>query len=113
MARTLIQIRQQIEKLEREAESVRDKEIAGVIARIKKAIGFYGLTPNDLFEGNTKKMGRPEDVAGPSTRKAAKKQAVARFKDPASGKTWTGHGKRPGWFVKAIEEGKSTEELAL
>ena len=113
MARTLVQIRKQIENLEKEAESVRKIEVDGVIARIKKAIDFYGLTEQDLFEAQAKKMGRPKGVAGAAVKKVAKKKAVAKFKDPASDKTWTGHGKRPGWFLQAIESGKKAEDLAV
>lgn len=113
MTRTLAQIRQQIEKLEREAENVRDKEVAGVIGRIKQAIAFYGLTPQDLFEVHAKRTGRPKALADVAADKATRKKAAAKYKDPASARTWTGHGKRPGWFVHAIEEGKTIEDLAV
>ena len=114
MARTLVQIRQQIEKLEQEAESVKTKEIAGVVGRIREAIDFYGLTVEDLFGTKDKKAGRPKGVAGVAVKSgASKKAAVARFKDPNSDKTWTGHGKRPGWFVEAVASGKSSEDLAI
>jgi DNA-binding protein H-NS len=46
--------------------------------------------------------------------KVAKKTAsVIKFKDPVSGKTWTGNGTRPGWYLKAIEDGKTPEDLAV
>ena len=35
------------------------------------------------------------------------------MKDKETGKTWTGHGKRPGWFVKATEGGTKAEEMAV
>ena len=113
MARTLVQIRQTIESLEEEAEGLRESETAGVIARIKVAIDVYGLTHQDLFEAKAKKMGRPKKVADVAAKKPAKKKAAAKFKDPTSDKTWTGHGKRPGWFVAAIEAGTKAEELAV
>ena len=113
MARTLVQIKQAIESLEKEAERIRDSETAGVIARIKTAIDFYKLTPKDLFGAETKKVGRPKKVADVAAKKPAKKKAAAKFKDPTSDKTWTGHGKRPGWFVAAIEAGTKAEELAV
>lgn len=113
MARTLIQIKQQIESLEKEAERVKDGEIADVIARIKKAIDFYELTPKDLFDTSAKKMGRPKKVVSGAAKKQPKNKATAKYQDPASGKTWTGHGKRPGWFLQAIEGGKTAENLAV
>lgn len=113
MARTLVQIRQQIEKLEKEADSVRDKEVAGVIARMKQAITFYGLTVKDLFGDKAKVAGRPTSATRTAGKKAAKKKVAAKYKDPNSDKTWTGHGKRPGWFVQAMEGGKKAEDLAI
>lgn len=114
MARTLAQVRQQIEVLEKEAVSIKTKEIEGVVGRIREAIEFYGLTVEDLFETKAKKLGRPKLTAGVAVKKGAKKKvALAKFKDPASDKTWTGHGKRPGWFVDAIASGKTSEDLAI
>lgn len=114
MARTLVQIRQQIEKLEQEAKSVKAKEVAGVVGRIREAIDFYGLTAEDLFGTKAKKVGRPKGVAKVAVKSPTnKKPAQAKFKDLNSDKTWTGHGKRPGWFVDAIASGKSAEDMAI
>lgn len=110
MARTLVQIQQQIDKLQQEAENVRAKEVAGVIERVKAAIAFYSLTPSDLFATRGGLSGRPKKAL---TKKAKKAPSKAKYKDKETGKTWTGHGKRPGWFVKAIEGGMKAEEMAV
>ena len=36
----------------------------------------------------------------------AKKPSVPKYRDPKSGKTWTGHGKAPSWIVAAQKAGK-------
>ncbi len=114
MARTLAVIQQQIEKLQKEAEAVKAKEVAGVIQRIKLAIASYGLKPNDLFATKGRPPGRPKKVGAPKVRKAKKKSAsVIKFRDEASGKTWSGHGKRPNWYIQAIAAGKKPEDLAV
>jgi DNA-binding protein H-NS len=110
MPRTLVQIKNQIEQLEKEAEEVRTREVAGVIQRIKTAIEFYDLTANDLF-GPGRKTAESSNKVAP--KKAKKQPTPPKYRDPATGKTWTGHGKRPGWFVQAIESGKNPEDLAL
>jgi DNA-binding protein H-NS len=55
-------------------------------------------------------------VAKKASRKAkakrARKSPVAKYKDAASGKTWSGRGRKPGWFVSALAEGKSLESMA-
>lgn len=112
MARTLVQIKKQIQSLEKEAEQVRAKEVAGVIQRIKAAIDFYGLTTADLFAAAGKAAAKGKKIAAKAT-KMKKSPAPAKYKDKDTGKTWTGHGKRPGWFVKAIEAGVTAEEMAV
>jgi DNA-binding protein H-NS len=114
MKRTLVQIRKQIESLEKEAKSIHDKEVAGVIARIKEAISFYGLSSKDLFGPDEKKTASIKRGASKLPRKVtARKPAIPKFRDESSGNTWTGHGRRPGWFVEAIASGKPPEELAV
>jgi DNA-binding protein H-NS len=44
--------------------------------------------------------------------KRGRKSPVAKYKDSASGKTWSGRGRKPGWFVSALAEGKSLESMA-
>ena len=113
MARTLAQIQKQIDQLEREAEQVREKEVANVIERIRAAIDFYGLKAKDLFgparrtavEGSNK-------AAVKKLKKPKKRPTPPKYREPITGKTWTGHGKRPGWFVQAIENGKKAEDMA-
>lgn len=114
MARTLVQIQREMEKLQVEAERVRASEVAEVIAKIQTAIDFYGITAADLFGTKGKAVAKAKRKYTRSAKSAqAKTPAQPKYKDPESGRTWTGHGKRPGWFVKAIEGGKKAEELAI
>lgn len=116
MAKTLTQLNAQIAKLQKEAQTLMAKEVAGVVERIKVAIRHYGLTATDLgFPGRTTKtMKVVEKGAAKKTRKKAgrKHAGVVRYRDEA-GNTWTGHGRRPKWFVAALESGKTTESLAV
>jgi DNA-binding protein H-NS len=36
-----------------------------------------------------------------------------KFMDAHTGKKWSGHGRRPDWYIKAIESGKTPEELSI
>ena len=114
MARTLVQIQREMEKLEKEAERVRAAEVAEVIGKIKRAIDFYGITAADLFGTKTRAVATAKRKYTRGAKAApSKKPAQPKYKDPESGRTWTGHGKRPGWFVKALEGGKKAEELLI
>ena len=99
---TYADLQRQIADLQAHAEDVKRQEVAGVVARIREAIGVYGLTPDDLFG----------PVRQPKARKAAPASAAPKYKDPETGKTWTGVGKRPKWFVAAVEAGADPQTLA-
>jgi DNA-binding protein H-NS len=111
MAKTLAQIQKQIEALQREAKALRDKEVAGVVARIQDAIKHYELTPADLF--GTKAVPAKKTRAKAVKDSAAKKAPrPAKYRDEA-GNTWSGQGKRPNWFKAALAAGKSAESLEI
>ena len=116
MAKTIAQVKAQIERLQKEADALKEKEVAGVVARMKVAIEHYGLTAADLgFSVQVAKTVKPvgKVVAKKARKKAAKKASgVIRFCDEA-GHTWTGHGKRPNWYLAAIKAGKTPESLAV
>jgi DNA-binding protein H-NS len=127
MAKSLAQVNAQIAQLQKEADALKAKEVAGVVSRIKDAIAIYGLTSADLFDdvvtivkpvirqkravAVTQPAAQP--VASKKASKAAAKKPVSqiKYRDDA-GHTWTGHGKRPNWFKAAIEAGKKPEDLA-
>lgn len=116
MARTLEQVNAEIAKLQREAEALKAKEVAGVIARIQEAIAYYELTVEDLFAPGKPRAAR-KAAAKPAPAKTRQKSAtksagVVRFKDE-NGNTWTGHGKRPRWFVAALKAGRTPQDLEV
>ena len=111
MAKTYADIQKEITALQKAAESLRQKEIAGVIDRIKVAIATYQLSAADLGLGG-KAAAAPKAAKTRKRKAAANKPApVAMYKDPDSAKTWSGRGRRPDWFTKALAAGKKAEEL--
>ena len=117
MAKTYAQIVHQIDTLSREAEKLKQKEVDGVIKRIREAISVYGLTAGDLgfrsSGGAAAKRRAANGTAKPKTRRAAKKAARAvRFKDE-TGNTWGGRGPRPRWLRDALAAGKKLEDFAV
>ncbi len=142
--KTLAQIQAQIDKLNREAEAIRAKQVAAVVQRIKGEIAEFGLTAEDLGLGATrgpvrksrsagakgnapavkepktkarKKTATQEKTTRPSKRAtsvkaSAKSRGAIKYADD-HGHTWTGVGKRPGWFLAALEAGKTAEQLLV
>jgi DNA-binding protein H-NS len=115
---TLKDLEAQIATLQAQAKDLRRTETADVIAKIKEAIDYYGLTAQDL--GLAARRGRKPGVpAAPTRAKTAKKSkgarqvfGVAKYTNGA-GKTWTGRGKRPQWYVDALASGKSAEDMLI
>lgn len=114
MSKTYAQVVKQIESLRKEAESLRKKEIDGVVARIKEAISFYNLSAADLGLGVRAKGPKAAAKPGPRKRGAGKSRgpAVVKFRDEA-GNTWGGRGPRPRWLREALSNGKSLNDFAV
>jgi DNA-binding protein H-NS len=97
----------EIQKLEQRAADLRKSELPGVIQRIKEAIEAYGLTAADLgLGGGGGGIGAAPRAAAPArgaraggASKGTLQTGVAKYRDPKSGKTWTGRGKPPLWIV--------------
>lgn len=109
MADRLTSIRKQIAALqEREAKLVkaRNKE---VIETVRALIAKHGLTAEDigLEAASPVTVGRGRRrSAATATRKGAAAVGVPKYRDPKSGKTWTGRGKPPSWIAKARDRTK-------
>jgi DNA-binding protein H-NS len=99
------ELRQQAEALLREAEEARKHELAAVIADIKGKIAEFGLTAGDLgFHGRGAAGARGRDGRG---------SAAPKYRDPASGSTWSGRGRKPRWLEAAIKNGQSAEHFLI
>ena len=107
---------QQSEALRRQAEDLKRTEIPGVVARMKEAIAYYGLTARDLGFGapGSSKV----ESTKPPKKKAAKKApqgkrpGTIKYRD-AAGNAWTGVGRKPNWFVAALAAGATPESLRV
>jgi DNA-binding protein H-NS len=98
---TYAKITREIAALQAQADAIKKKEVDGVVARIKEAIAAYGLTARDLG-------------LNPSSSRATKvgRGGAVRYSD-GQGNTWSGHGRRPKWFLDAVAAGKSPQELQV
>ena len=77
----------QIEKLTRQAEAAREKEVQGVVAQIHAVMAEFGITAADI------------GIKEPRTKRKNNAAPVAKFRDPETGATWTGRGRAPAWIA--------------
>ena len=78
----------QRDALEQQIHEARKREIADAVATVRATIQEYGLTQGDVFPA-----GRAR-----STSAAKGNKVAAKYRDPATGATWTGRGKAPRWI---------------
>ena len=88
MSQTYKELLQQREALESAIAQARQHEISSAVSKVRELAAEYGLTVQDIFPGRGGKTG-----AVKSTSKVA-----AKYRDPATGQTWTGRGKAPKWI---------------
>lgn len=99
----LIEIQNQIEKLQKQASEIRAQEFDKTVQDILAKMAAYGITLKDL------------DVVKGRVRKVApigSKSAAAKFKGP-NGETWSGRGLTPRWLSALVAQGRAKEEFAI
>ncbi|MEO6410253.1 MAG: H-NS histone family protein [Burkholderiaceae bacterium] len=115
MAKTLNQIQKQIATLQKQAESLKSRDLPGVVERIREAVAYYGITAADVFgAGGVKTAARKAGAKRGGARKTAKRKGhlPPKFRDDA-GNAWSGHGKRPNWYKDALAAGKTLQDLLV
>jgi DNA-binding protein H-NS len=103
MATTLEAMQAKIRKLQAQADALLAKKSGAVIEKIKSLMAEHGLTTADIdAHAGAKKRG-PK----PGAKAAAKSSAsAAKYRDPKTGATWSGHGRAPGWIASAKDRSK-------
>jgi DNA-binding protein H-NS len=105
-------LKAQIAKLEKKAADLQKKEVAVVAAKVRALINEYGLTAEHL--GLTGKTPKTQSAGIRIKTRIAKAPAgVPKYRDPVSGKTWTGKGKAPGWIHHGLKQGKSKDDFLI
>lgn len=73
-------------ELDAQIEQVRKVEITEAKAKARAIVSEYDLSPEDVFSS----IRRSANVG---------KTVVPKYRDPATGQTWTGRGKAPKWIA--------------
>jgi DNA-binding protein H-NS len=89
--------------LEQEIEATQKREKQDAIAKVKTLMTEYGLTVADL--------GNKPPAAKAGTPKGTK--VAPKFRNGATGETWSGRGLQPKWLKAAIASGKKLSDFAL
>jgi len=85
---TLKDLIAQREALEKQITDLRQSEVAESIAKVRALIAEHGLTQSDVF-GSTVKVRKVKEAGT---------KVAAKYRDPISGKEWSGRGLAPKWL---------------
>ncbi|KAE8757190.1 H-NS histone family protein [Paraburkholderia madseniana] len=109
MATTLEAVQAKMKKLQAQADALMAKQSSGVIEKIRELMAKHGLTTADIDAHAGGKQ-----RAKPAAAKTAAKPAtsVAKYRDPKSGATWSGHGRAPQWIAAAKNRDKYLVDAA-
>lgn len=72
--------------LDAQIEALCKQEMSAAVTQARELVATYGLTEADVFPG-----GRKASSAKGST-------VAPKYRNPATGETWTGRGKAPKWI---------------
>ena len=87
--------------LEKQIADAQREERSGAIAQIKALMAEHGLTAADL-------TGRAANPRKPGGGKVA-----AKYRNKATGETWSGRGLQPRWLNAALASGKKIADFAV
>lgn len=77
----------QREELEKQIQDARKRELAEAVSKVRALVDEYELTAADIFS-----PARAVRAGG------AGSKVPPKYKNPATGETWTGRGKAPKWI---------------
>lgn len=118
----LLDIQNQIEKLQKQAADIKAKEFQGTVQEIIEKMQAFGITVKDLQGAKSSKprkttravRGKKKSARTPVEKPVAenKKSAPAKYRGP-NGETWSGRGLTPRWLSALIAQGHDKESFEV
>lgn len=116
----LIDIQNQIEKLQKQAADIRSREFDSTVRDILAKMQAFGITLKDLQVAQRKGVKAKPARGGKAPAKTRAKRASSakgamvapKYRGP-NGETWTGRGLMPRWLSALVAQGRTKEEFAV
>lgn len=100
---TLQELLSQRAELEKQILETQRAERAEAIAKIKALMAEYGLTLADL---SSRAAAAPKTAAGG-------RKAPVKYRNAATGDTWSGRGLQPNWLRAELAAGRQLSDFAV
>ena len=98
-------LEQQQADLERQIADARRAERAGVLGQIKALMTQHGVTLAELGAAGKAPRGSAKPAGG--------SKVAAKYRNAATGDTWSGRGLKPKWLQAAIAGGRKIEDFKI
>lgn len=99
----IAQLLEQKAAIEKQIADAQRQERSNAIAQVKTLMAQFGLTAADL-------AGKAS-AAAPRAKSAGK--VAAKYRNAATGETWSGRGLQPKWLKAALASGKHLSDFAI
>ena len=110
---TLSDLLAQKAALEKQIASFQREQRGEAIAKIKALMAEYGLTLADIGNASAARSAPVPKTSATTKTKAAGSKVAAKYRNPATGDTWSGRGLKPKWMTAALAAGASIQDFAL
>ena len=101
MSATLNDLLAQKAALEKKIADAQRDERSAAVAQVKNLMAQYGLSLADL------------NARGSAARTKPALKVAAKYRDSATGSTWSGRGLQPRWLKAALAGGMKISDFAL
>lgn len=117
----LVDIQNQIEKLQKQASEIRGREFDKTVQEIRAKMQAFGITVKDLrLTGAELRKGKGKAKSAPSSptklvgakKKKTGAAVAAKYQGP-NGESWSGRGLTPRWLSAQLAQGKTKDDFAI
>ncbi len=115
----LMDIQNQIEKLQKQASEIKAKEFHSTVQDIRAKMQAFGINVKDLQPGKGRgvrakagKAGVVAKRAGAGVKKKSAAAVAAKYRGP-NNETWSGRGLTPRWLAELVAQGRTKEDFAI
>lgn len=105
MSASLQELLAQRAAIEKQIADAQREERSNAIAKVRSLMAEFGLTTADLAA----KTGSARAAAAPK----APSKIAPKYRNAATGETWTGRGLQPKWLKSALAAGAKIEDFTI
>lgn len=115
----LVDIQNQIEKLQRQASEIKTREFDKTVQEIREKMQAFGITIKDLQAASSKsRKGKAKTASAVRGKKGGTRSSqagtvvAAKYRGP-NGETWSGRGLTPKWLSALLEQGRAKDDFLI